>query len=149
MKILIQRVTSAQVVVDNEIKGSIDSGMMVLLGITHDDTIEDVQYLVKKLLKLRIFNDDQGVMNWDINKVGGGILLISQFTLYGDVKKGNRPSYIKAAKPEQANMMYELFIKELKGSGITVETGEFGAQMEVTLTNSGPVTILIDSDRNN
>ncbi|MBO0470978.1 D-tyrosyl-tRNA(Tyr) deacylase [Enterococcus sp. DIV0242_7C1] len=146
MKAVIQRVTEAQVQIEGKVVGKIDQGFMILLGIHAKDTKEDVDYLVRKISKLRVFEDDQGKMNLSLQEIGGSILSISQFTLYADTKKGNRPSFIEAARPETAISLYEMFNKQLKEIGIPTETGEFGADMKVTLTNDGPVTIIIDTN---
>ncbi|MBP1045204.1 D-tyrosyl-tRNA(Tyr) deacylase [Enterococcus sp. BWM-S5] len=145
MKAVIQRVSHAKVEIDGEMIGQIDSGFMILLGIHTEDTLEDVAYLVRKISKLRVFEDSEGKMNEDIQSADGKILSISQFTLYADTKKGNRPSFISAARPEQAIPLYEAFNQQLREAGIAVETGEFGGDMDVTLTNDGPVTIVIDT----
>ncbi len=146
MKVVIQRVSQASVTIDNIVKASINKGYMILLGIEETDTIEDIDWLSKKIVGLRIFSDAEGKMNLDIKEVNGDILLISQFTLHAQTKKGNRPSYIKAARPEQAIPLYEQFIKQLSVDlGKQVFTGEFGADMKVALVNDGPVTIIIDS----
>jgi D-tyrosyl-tRNA(Tyr) deacylase len=142
----VQRVNSASVEVDSEIVGKINGhGYLILLGITKDDTKNDIDYLVKKILNLRIFNDENEKMNFSIQDIKGEILVVSQFTLYGDCRKGNRPSYDKAAGPYQAKKFYENFVSEIKKSGLKVEEGVFGTNMQVELTNSGPVTILLDS----
>ena len=141
MRAVIQRVSQASVAIDGEIVGEIQQGFMILLGIHETDTSADVEYLVRKIQKLRIFEDEQRKMNVDIQAVSGSILSISQFTLYAETKKGNRPSFIQAARPEQAIPLYE----QLEATGIPVATGEFGAQMQVSLVNDGPVTIIIDS----
>lgn len=146
MKAVIQRVTEAQVQIEGKVVGKIDQGFMILLGIHARDTKEDVDYLVRKISKLRVFEDDQGKMNLSLQEIGGSILSISQFTLYADTKKGNRPSFIEAARPETAIPLYEMFNTQLKEIGIPTETGEFGADMKVTLTNDGPVTIIIDTN---
>ncbi|MCA5013216.1 MULTISPECIES: D-aminoacyl-tRNA deacylase [unclassified Enterococcus] len=146
MKAVIQRVTEAQVQIEGKVVGKIDQGFMILLGIHAKDTKEDVDYLVRKISKLRVFEDDQGKMNLSLQEIGGSILSISQFTLYADTKKGNRPSFIEAARPETAIPLYEMFNKQLKEIGISTETGEFGADMKVKLTNDGPVTIIIDTN---
>ena len=146
MKAVIQRVTEAQVQIEGKVVGKIDQGFMILLGIHAKDTKEDVDYLVRKISKLRVFEDDQGKMNLSLQEIGGSILSISQFTLYADTKKGNRPSFTEAARPETAISLYEMFNKQLKEIGIPTETGEFGADMKVTLTNDGPVTIIIDTN---
>lgn len=146
MKVLIQRCSSAKVEVNKNIRGEISTGMMILVGISVLDTQEDIDYLVKKIINLRIFEDDQGVMNLSINDVNGEILLVSQFTLQATTKKGNRPSYINAARPEQAIPLYQTLINQLQHQLQTkIKTGEFGAHMQVSLTNNGPVTIIIDS----
>ncbi len=147
MKALIQRVSSAkvEVEVDNEIIGKVGAGLVILLGITEGDTDKDIAILAKKSLNLRIFEDDASKMNLSLLDVKGSILLISQFTLYSDCKKGRRPSFINAAKPEIAIPLYEKFICELRKSGVNVQTGEFRAMMNVSLTNNGPVTIMLES----
>jgi len=146
MRAIIQRVTNASAEVEGSIVGSINKGMMVLVGIEEADSIEDVQWLSSKLTQLRIFNDDAGVMNVSIKDIAGEILLVSQFTLHASTKKGNRPSYIKAARPETAIPIYEQFKKQLElDLGKSVATGIFGADMKVSLINDGPVTIIIDT----
>ena len=146
MRVVIQRVSSASVEINQQIKSKIGIGLLILLGIEHDDTIEDVEWLCGKIVRLRIFGDENGVMNLPILEVKGEILLISQFTLHASTKKGNRPSFIKAAKPEYAIPLYQHFISTLqKELGKPIKTGEFGANMKVTLINDGPVTIIIDS----
>ncbi|UYO34593.1 D-aminoacyl-tRNA deacylase [Bacillus zhangzhouensis] len=145
MRLVVQRVTSASVKVEDEITGAINKGYMVLVGVTHEDTEEDVLYLAEKLAHLRIFDDENGKMNRSLLDIKGSVLSVSQFTLYGDTKKGRRPNFMKAAKPDAANSLYECFNKILREKGIHVETGRFGAMMDVSLTNSGPVTILMDS----
>ncbi|HLR52025.1 MAG TPA: D-aminoacyl-tRNA deacylase [Candidatus Avamphibacillus sp.] len=145
MKIVIQRAKNASVTVDDEKVGGIEKGLVLLVGVTHDDTIEDAKYLVNKLVHLRIFEDENEKMNLSLKDVGGSVLSISQFTLYADTRKGRRPSFVKAAKPDQANELYKQFNKLIEEEGIPVETGEFGAMMDVKLTNEGPVTIIIDS----
>ncbi len=143
---VIQRVTQASVTIDNEIKGQIGLGFMILLGITHTDTQEDIEWLSKKIVGLRVFGDEEGKMNLDLKSVDGNILLISQFTLHASTKKGNRPSFIEAARPEIAIPLYEKMIAQLEFDlGKTIETGTFGADMKVSLLNDGPVTIIIDS----
>lgn len=143
---VIQRVSEASVTIDSKIKGAIDKGLLVLLGITDNDHDEDIEWLVRKIINLRIFNDDEGKMNLSLMDVTGDILLISQFTLQASTKKGNRPSYIKAARPEVAIPIYEKFIATLeKDLGKAIQTGEFGADMKVRLLNDGPVTIVIDT----
>ena len=146
MKVDIQRVSQASVAINESIKSSIGNGYLILLGIEEADNAEDIDWLSKKIIGLRIFSDAEGKMNSDIKEVGGDILLISQFTLHAQTKKGNRPSYIKAARPEQAIPLYEQFIKQLATDlGKQIFTGEFGADMKVALVNDGPVTIIIDS----
>jgi len=146
MRIVAQRVSRASVTIDGKVKSAIGKGMMVLLGIEEADNEEDVEWLCQKLTKLRIFSDDQDAMNLDINQVEGTFLVVSQFTLHALTKKGNRPSFIRAARPEHAIPLYELFVERLHAiSGREVLTGEFGAMMEVELINDGPVTIIMDS----
>ena len=145
MRLLVQRVKYASVKVDNELVGKIDNGFLVFLGITHTDTEENADYLVQKLINLRVFEDENEKMNLSIQDIKGELLIISQFTLYADTKKsGNRPSFIDAAKPEQANKLYEYFIEKCKEKGIYTQTGEFGADMKVELLNDGPVTIMLE-----
>lgn len=145
MRLVVQRVTSASVKVEDEVTGAINEGYMVLVGVTHEDTEEDVHDLAEKLVHLRIFEDENGKMNRSLLDVKGSVLSVSQFTLYGDTRKGRRPNFMKAAKPDMANSLYECFNETLRAKGILVETGRFGAMMDVSLTNSGPVTILMDS----
>ncbi len=146
MRIVIQRVSEASVSVGGKTKSEIGLGLLVLLGIEHTDTTKDADWLCAKLTGLRVFADEAGQMNIDIQKVGGSFLVVSQFTLHASTKKGNRPSYIRAARPEQAVPLYEYFIEKLKElSGCEVYTGEFGAEMQVSLINDGPVTILMDT----
>ena len=146
MRVVIQRVTHASVLINSKSTRKIDNGLLILLGIETTDTIEDVEWLCAKIPKLRIFNDADGVLNLSLNEIKGEIMLISQFTLHASTKKGNRPSYIKAARPEQAIPLYNEFIKQLSNvSTKKIITGEFGADMKVNLTNDGPVTIIIDS----
>lgn len=143
---VIQRVSEASVTIDNQVKGSINAGFMILLGITHTDTQEDVEWLSKKIVGMRIFSDEEGKMNLDLKAIEGDILLISQFTLHASTKKGNRPSFIEAAKPDMAIPLYKSMIVQLeKELGKIIQTGEFGADMKVSLINDGPVTIVIDS----
>lgn len=146
MKFVIQRVKNASVTVDNNIIGQIDQGFLVLIGITSSDTKEIADAMVKKLINLRIFKDNQDKMNLSIKDIGGSLLLISQFTLYADCSHGNRPGFTNAAKPDYANDLYEYIIQECKKYDVPVETGEFGADMKVNLLNDGPVTIILDSD---
>lgn len=148
MRVVIQRVTQANVVIEGKTNGEIGNGMMILVGIEETDSDEDIAWLTKKIVNLRIFDDENGVMNLSILDKGGEILLISQFTLHASTAKGNRPSYIKAAKPEISIPIYERFIKSLETAmGKSIATGIFGADMKVSLTNDGPVTIIIDSKR--
>ena len=146
MRVVIQRVSSAFVTIGGAVKSSIGPGLLVLLGIGHDDDEQDIDYLVKKTAALRIFNDDEGVMNRSVTEVGGDVIVVSQFTLMAATRKGNRPSYIEAAGHEKAIPLYELFCRRLSEAiGRPVGTGEFGADMKVALVNDGPVTICIDS----
>ncbi|HEX8331246.1 MAG TPA: D-aminoacyl-tRNA deacylase [Segetibacter sp.] len=146
MRVVVQRVSEASVKVNEEICGAIHTGLLVLLGIEDADTIEDIEWLSNKITSLRIFNDEQGIMNLSIKDVGGDILLVSQFTLHASTKKGNRPSYMKASKAEFATLMYEKMIAQLEDDiGKKISTGIFGANMKVQLLNDGPVTIYIDS----
>lgn len=141
MKIIVQRVKNAQVEVDKKVVGKIEKGFLVLLGVNHSDTKEQADYLVKKLCKLRVFSDENDKMNLSLKDVGGELLIVSQFTLYADCTQGNRPSFTEAARPEQANELYEYFCNECEKYGIHVEKGVFGANMGVSLLNDGPVTI--------
>lgn len=146
MRVLIQRVSQASVTIDGKIKSSIGSGLLLFVGIEEADSTEDIEWLVGKICRLRIFDDANGIMNLSIQEVNGEILVISQFTLHAMVKKGNRPSYIRAARPEAAIPLYESFLKTIKEtSGLNVLSGEFGADMKINLINDGPVTIYIDS----
>lgn len=147
MKAVIQRVSKGTVTVNNEIVGKVDKGFVVFLGVGHEDTEEDAAYLAKKIANMRIFEDDQGKMNLSLNQVNGGVLIISQFTLYGDTRKGNRPSFVNAAAPEHANELYEYCIKLIKEFGIPTESGVFQAEMLVEIHNDGPVTLVIDSNK--
>ena len=144
MKLVVQRVKNASVEVDKKIVGKIDKGYLVLLGVTHTDTKEIADYLVKKLCNLRIFEDENGKMNLNINQVNGSLLIVSQFTLYGDCTDGNRPSFTNAAKPDFANELYEYFCEKCSEKNIHVEKGIFGADMKVSLLNDGPVTIILE-----
>ena len=144
MKFVIQRVKNAQVDVDNKTVGKIDNGFLVLIGITQTDTKEIADYLVKKLINLRVFEDENGKMNLSLEDINGSILLVSQFTLYADCSGGNRPSFTEAAKPDFANELYEYIISECKKKVEKVETGIFGADMKVSLKNDGPVTIILE-----
>ena len=146
MRLLIQRVKRASVEIEGTIKGAIGKGLLVLVGVTHEDTEEDLEYLAQKLLKMRIFDDEQGVMNLDVQQVEGELLIVSQFTLLASTRKGNRPSYIAAAPEAVSRPMYERFVERMESlTGRKVATGEFGADMQIELVNDGPVTIWIDS----
>lgn len=145
MRAVVQRVTRASVTVDEEIVGEIGNGLVVLLGIARDDTEKDASYLVEKIAALRIFDDDAGVMNRPVKDVNGGLLIVSQFTLYGDVRRGLRPSWIDAAAPEVAEPLYDFFVEQARKGVAQVATGSFRAMMQVELVNDGPVTILLDS----
>ena len=145
MRAVIQRVQEAQVTVAGKTIGAITKGFLIFLGVTHEDTQADADYLIRKISKLRVFEDDEGRMNLDLRAVSGSVLSVSQFTLYADTKKGNRPSFVKAAAPEQATTLYDYFNEQLRATGLTVATGQFGAEMQVQLVNDGPVTILIDT----
>ena len=150
MLAIIQRVSEASVKIEGQIKGQIGVGFMVLLGITHTDTQEDVEWLAKKIVGMRIFSDEEGMMNLNLETVNGNILLISQFTLHASTKKGNRPSFIEAARPEIAIPLYEKMIAQLENLlGKSIQTGEFGEDMKVSLVNDGPVTIILDSKNKN
>jgi D-tyrosyl-tRNA(Tyr) deacylase len=145
MRAVVQRVSRAQVAVDGEIVGQIGRGLLVLLGVTHADNKADADYLVDKIAGLRIFEDGNGKMNLDITAVSGGILLVSQFTLYGDVRRGKRPSFDAAAAPQRARQLYEYFVERIRAAGLPCQTGRFQEMMQVELVNDGPVTILLDS----
>ena len=146
MRVVVQRARQAKVTVDGKVTGAIEHGLMLLVGITHEDTVKDLEYCAKKVANLRIFEDEQGKMNLSIKEVGGSILSISQFTLYGETKKGNRPSIIEAARPEVAEPLYHQFNQILRETyEIQVETGIFGAMMDVSFTNNGPVTLIVES----
>ena len=148
MRCVVQRVTSSSVTVDGVVSGKIDAGIMVLIGVCVDDTEVDLKYMAEKVPKLRIFDDENGVMNRSVLDVGGSILAVSQFTLYGDARGGRRPSYIRAAIPDKADELYEKLIARWREKGIHVETGVFRTEMKVSLINDGPVTILLDSEKN-
>ena len=145
MRLVIQRVREASVTVNNGTTGSISTGLLVFLGVSRTDTVEDADYLTGKLLGLRIFPDEDGKMNRDVREAGGSLLIVSQFTLYGDCRKGRRPSFDQAAPPDQAQVLYNYFVESAKRGQVPVETGVFQAMMEVYIVNDGPVTILIDS----
>ena len=146
MRVVIQRVSSASVTIEGTVNGAIDAGLLILLGIETGDTLEDIHWLSRKIVQLRIFSDEAGLMNKNIKAIAGNILLVSQFTLHASYQQGNRPSYIKAARPEQAIPLYEAMITELSGLlEQPVATGIFGADMQVALVNDGPVTIVMDS----
>lgn len=147
MRAVVQRVTSAEVEVEGNVTGSIERGLMVLLGVQHEDTEQDAAYLARKVAGLRIFNDEAGKMNRSALEAGGSLLIVSQFTLYGDCRKGMRPSFDEAARPEQARKLYEHFVTEARKTGIRVETGVFQASMRVSLVNDGPVTLICESAR--
>lgn len=147
MKIVLQRVGRAVVRVDDEVVGSIDGGFLVLLGIGHEDTKEDVDYLVRKIVGMRVFSDADGKFNLSIKDVGGSLLVVSQFTLFADTKKGNRPSFTSAADPDVAEKLYDEFCEACSAESVRVEKGVFGAMMEVELVNDGPVTIVMDSEK--
>lgn len=147
MRAIIQRVTRARVTVASRVAGEIKTGVLVLVGVGRADTSESVEYLAEKIANLRIFADDAGKMNRSLVEIGGSALVVSQFTLYGDTRGGRRPSYIQAASPEEANRLYEEFVRCLRSFGVPVETGVFQAHMEVELVNDGPVTILLDSEK--
>ncbi len=145
MRVVLQRVSHASVTVEEKVIGKIQRGFLLLVGVTHDDAMEDMEYLVRKIVQMRIFEDEEGKLNRSIQDIGGKILSVSQFTLYADTKKGNRPSFSKAAPGDVALEMFEQFNGLLRDTGIPVETGQFGADMKVELLNDGPVTILLDS----
>ncbi|MGA2990547.1 MAG: D-aminoacyl-tRNA deacylase [Candidatus Korobacteraceae bacterium] len=145
MRAVVQRVSRARVVVANQTVGEIGSGLLVLLGVAADDSEADAEYLAEKVCTLRIFEDPEGKMNLDVVQAGGAILAVSQFTLYGDVRRGRRPSFDAAARPERARELYESFVERVRQRGLRCETGRFQAEMQVELVNQGPVTILLDS----
>lgn len=145
MKVVVQRAKNAHVKVGEEIVGEIDQGVMVLVGVTHEDDEKDAHFLAEKVAHLRIFEDENGKMNHSLIDIGGKVLSVSQFTLYGDCQKGRRPNFMQAAKPDKANELYECFNEKLRELGVVVETGQFGAMMDVSFTNVGPVTLIIES----
>jgi D-tyrosyl-tRNA(Tyr) deacylase len=144
MRIVLQRVARATVTIEGRIAGAIERGFCLLVGFTHTDTIDQVRWMAEKVIGLRVFQDAEDKMNLALADIGGAILVVSQFTLYGNAEKGRRPSFIDAARPEVAIPLYESFIAELRGKGVRVETGEFGAMMDVELVNDGPVTLVLD-----
>jgi D-tyrosyl-tRNA(Tyr) deacylase len=145
MRVVVQRSKEASVTVGGEIVGQIEHGLVLLVGITHEDTEQDVEFVAEKIAHLRIFEDSEGKMNHSVLEQKGQILSVSQFTLYGDCRKGRRPNFMAAARPEQAEPLYELFNAKLREKGLRVETGRFGAMMEVRLVNDGPVTLIVES----
>ena len=145
MRVVVQRAKNAKVVVEGKTVGAIDRGLMLLVGVTHSDTREDAAYVADKVANLRIFEDESEKMNLSLLDIGGEVLSVSQFTLYGDCRKGRRPNFMEAAKPDYANDIYEQFNEELAKKGLNVETGIFGAMMDVQFTNDGPVTLIIES----
>ena len=144
MKVLVQKVLSSKVEVDNNIIGEINSGLLLLVGFTHSDTSKEIDYMVDKVINLRIFDDENGIMNKSLLDVNGSILSVSQFTLYADSTKGRRPSYINALNGEEATILYDEFNRKLKQRGIIVQTGVFGADMKISLVNDGPITIMLE-----
>ena len=145
MRALVQRVTAGRVEIDGECVGKIERGLVILLGVTHQDTPEDVRFLVEKCVNLRIFEDDAGKMNRSLLDIGGEALIVSQFTLYGDAAHGRRPSFTAAARPETAIPLYEAFIEAVRSYGVRTETGRFGADMQLAIFNDGPVTLMVES----
>jgi D-tyrosyl-tRNA(Tyr) deacylase len=145
MRAVLQRVSQARVRIGDEVTGEIGRGLLVLLGVAQGDTAEQARWLAEKVVGLRLFQDDEGKMNRDVTEAGGAVLVVSQFTLYGDCRKGRRPSFIGAAPPETAIPLYETFIEAVRALGVPVATGRFGAMMDVELTNDGPVTLIVDS----
>ncbi|MFC3745360.1 D-aminoacyl-tRNA deacylase [Paenibacillus sp. GCM10012306] len=145
MRVVVQRCKEAKVTVNGEVTGEIGEGLMLLVGVTHEDTEKDATYLVEKVAGLRIFEDEAGKMNFSVTDTGGAILSVSQFTLYGDCRKGRRPNFMAAAGPTEAEQLYDYFNRELVARGLQVETGVFGAMMDVSLVNWGPVTLILDS----
>ena len=147
MRAVVQRVSRAAVTVEGEITGRIGTGFLVLLGVSEEDTVADAEYMANKIVGLRVFEDQEGKMNLSLQEIGGQMLVVSQFTLFGDCRKGRRPSFIAAARPEKANQLYETFVGLVREQGIHVETGVFQAMMDVELVNQGPVTLLVDSTK--
>lgn len=145
MKALLQRVSNASVFINNQLVSSINEGLLILLGVGREDDEEDINYLVRKISNLRIFEDENGKLNLSVKDINGEILVVSQFTLYADCQKGNRPSFENAMKPDSAVVLYEKFVEEIKKEGLDVKTGVFGASMKINLINDGPVTIMLDS----
>lgn len=145
MKVVVQRSKEAKVIIDGDTVGSIDFGLVLLVGLTHEDTESDIAWMADKVANLRIFEDESGKMNHSVTDIGGQLLSVSQFTLYGDCRKGRRPNFMKAARPEQAEELYDKFNEALRTLGLVVETGRFGAMMDVKLVNSGPVTLILES----
>lgn len=145
MRAVVQRCKEAKVTVDGTVTGAISEGLMLLIGVTHGDTEKDAKYLADKIAGLRIFEDEAGKMNYSVTDTGGAILSVSQFTLYGDCRKGRRPNFMAAAAPAEAKQLYDYFNQELRAGGLQVETGVFGAMMDVSFTNWGPVTLILDS----
>jgi D-aminoacyl-tRNA deacylase len=145
MRVVVQRAKNAKVIVEGKTVGAIERGVMLLVGVTHSDTAEDAAYVADKVANLRIFEDESGKMNWSLLDIGGEVLSVSQFTLYGDCRKGRRPNFMEAAKPDYANEIYKHFNEELAKKGLKVETGIFGAMMDVEFTNDGPVTLIVES----
>src|SRR5579872_3887086 len=148
MRAVVQRVSSAEVSIDGVVVGRINKGLLVLLGVSTQDRESDADYLADKIAGLRVFEDQDGKMNLGPKEVGGSLLVVSQFTLYGDVRRGKRPSFDAAARPEQARRLYQYFVEKVRAAGLRCETGEFQAMMDVELVNSGPVTIMLDSEKN-
>jgi len=144
MRVLLQRVKNASVTIDGDCVGAIEKGLLLFVGVTHDDTQEKADFLVEKCANLRVFDDDNGVMNRSVLDIGGSVLVVSQFTLYGDTRKGRRPSYVDAAPGAVSEPMYEYFVKKMRETGLPVETGRFGADMAVALVNDGPVTLWLE-----
>lgn len=147
MRAVVQRVTRARVTVDGRVAGEIQAGLLILLGVSRSDDPQGASYLAEKIANLRIFGDGAGKMNLSLLDTGGSVLVVSQFTLYGDTRGGRRPSYIQASPPEEASRLYEEFVRSVRATGVTVETGVFQAHMQVELVNDGPVTILLDSEK--
>ena len=145
MRAVVQRVSESAVTVDGEVVGRIGCGLLVLLGVTHEDTEKDAVFLAEKIVNLRIFSDDAGKMNRSLLDTGGGMLVVSQFTLYGDCRKGRRPSFIQAADPDKGDALYQYFVEKVRERGVTTATGRFGAMMAVSLVNDGPVTLILES----